>query len=230
MPILQSPTDPHLLYFFLRKEHVSKRQQSNRIKHSTRQKSSHGGWTRQPNSKKSVSRVKETEQHLLPLLEQYQWGNNQNTYTESLVQTLRGSELSASVSVSPCEPWLAEWFGHVLMVSSNPSDAYKLSSPSSTGFLHLKGRDKPFRLFSLHNILWIPAPATICCMMKHLWWYLGKAQIYECSRILLESFHCFSFLSIFFGGGVYLFLFFCSTLVLWSTHLLVPGYPGSIGH
>lgn len=104
----------------------------------TRQKFSHGGWTRQPNSRKRVSRVKETEQHLLPLLELNQPDNNHNIYTESLVQTLRSPILSTSVSLSPCEPWLADWISHVLVVSSNLSNVYKLFSPSSTGFLHLQ--------------------------------------------------------------------------------------------
>lgn len=46
------------------------------------------------------------------------------------MQTHAGPVLAMLVSVSPCEP-LVDYVGHILMVSSVPSDSYSFSSPSS---------------------------------------------------------------------------------------------------
>lgn len=55
-----------------------------------------------------------------------------NTYAENLKQTHAGSELATSVSVRPCSHCFVGLVGHVLLlVSSNSSDYYNLSSPSS---------------------------------------------------------------------------------------------------
>lgn len=53
-------------------------------------------------------------------------------YTEDLVQTHLGPTLTASVSGSSHVPWLVDWEGCILLVSTMSSDSHILSTSSSS--------------------------------------------------------------------------------------------------
>lgn len=100
----------------------------------TRQKPSYQGWTRLPSRRKRVSRadkrLRDTHFHCL---ESY-IADSANVYIEDLVQMLAVLVLVPSVSVRPYEICFVDSVGHVLLMSSIPSDSYNLFSSSSSSF------------------------------------------------------------------------------------------------
>lgn len=69
---------------------------------------------------------------------------NHNIYAETLIQTLAGSMVTASVRVSPCKPYLVYSEGRVLLVTFILSDFYNLLYPFSVAFRDLQGKG-PYR-------------------------------------------------------------------------------------
>lgn len=94
--------------------------------------------------------AKKSEIELLPLLGVPQ--RCHNIYTKDMVQTYTGAMLAPLVSVSPCEPCLVDSVGHVLLVSSIPSESYCFPPPLFCGFpWSLRGRD-PIETSSLNSL------------------------------------------------------------------------------
>lgn len=133
-PLPYSPDSLHLCFLFRKDQpplEMTAKQDKTR-QNKTKQKNSYQGWTRKPNRKKESQKSQEI--HLLPLLgvPQKHKAKTHNIYVKNLVKTY---EISISISVSPCEPWLSDSVSHALLVLSTSSDSYKLSSPLLYGFL-----------------------------------------------------------------------------------------------